>query len=157
MKAHPAAAMFPMLPDEELRKLADDIKAHGLKHSIIVYQKKILDGRNRHRACEMAGVEPRFEEWGGGDSPTAFVVSVNLHRRHLAAPQRAAIAADLVPLFEAEARERMAEAGAKGGKVGGRGNKKKGGVEVTPPFSPERDESKRAVAQAAQAAQADAP
>ena len=67
------------------------------------------------------------------------------------------IAADLVPLFEAEARERMAEASAKGGKVGGRvagrGRKKiEGRDEVTLPSIGKQDESKRAVAQAAQAA-----
>jgi hypothetical protein len=61
---------------------------------------------NRLRACQRAGVEPRFEEWRG-ESPTAYVLSVNLHRRHLTDGQRAMIAVGALPLFEAEARERQ--------------------------------------------------
>ena len=65
---------------------------------------------NRYRACRHAGVEPRFVEWSG-ESPTAYVLSLNLHRRHLTDGQKAMIAVDALPLFEAEARERQRQAG----------------------------------------------
>ena len=48
-----------MLSEGELRDLAADITAHGLKHPIVTLNGAILDGRNRERACVMAGVEPR--------------------------------------------------------------------------------------------------
>jgi hypothetical protein len=40
-----------------------------------------------------------------------FVVSLNLHRRHLASSQRAVIAHNMLPLLGAEAKERQREAG----------------------------------------------
>lgn len=109
MNAHPAADLFPMMDAERLAELAEDISAHGLRDPIVTFEGKILDGRNRKRACEMVGVAPRFAEWqddGGG--PTAYVLSENLKRRDLTPGQRAAIAVEALPLFEAEARERQA-------------------------------------------------
>jgi hypothetical protein len=104
---HPAAALFPPLPEAALRALADDIRANGLVHPIVLHEDRVLDGRNRLRACEMAGVEPRFTVWQEKGSPTAWVLSVNLHRRHLDESQRAMIAARAKDQFEAEARERQ--------------------------------------------------
>lgn len=106
VRVHPAAALFPMLADGELRALAADIVANGLRNPIVRYEGAILDGRNRLAACAIAGVEPDYVEYEG-DSPTAYVVSVNLQRRHLSTSQRAAISAEMRPLFEAEAHDRM--------------------------------------------------
>ncbi len=95
---HPAAEAFPMLPDDELQALADDIKKNGLLLPIIVsHDDLIIDGRNRRRACELAGVKPRYETRLVQDV-VAFVVATNLHRRHLTTQQRAAIAAELATL-----------------------------------------------------------
>jgi hypothetical protein len=94
----------------EFGELVGDIRAHGLVQPIVRFEGKILDGRNRYRACQHVGVEPRYVEWDG-ESPTAYVLSLNLHRRHLTDGQRAMIAVEALPLFEAEARERQREAG----------------------------------------------
>jgi ParB-like chromosome segregation protein Spo0J len=85
---HEVAEMFPMLPDDELQELADDIARNGMYHPIRLYEGKILDGRNRYRAAQMAGVEPTFEDWEG-DNPVEYVLSENLYRRHLTVGQRA--------------------------------------------------------------------
>ncbi len=106
-KYHPACELFPSLSDEELRSLADDIKENGLLEPIVVHKDEILDGRNRFQACEVAGVDPQFIAWDGEGSPTQFVISKNLQRRNLTASQRAAIAFELLPLLEAEAKERQ--------------------------------------------------
>jgi ParB-like chromosome segregation protein Spo0J len=97
MKAHDYANLFPMLPDSELKTLADDIRENGLQTPITTLDGLILDGRNRHRACEIAGVDPTFDEYLGGD-PLQFVISHNLHRRHLTESQRAMIAASVANL-----------------------------------------------------------
>jgi hypothetical protein len=97
MKHHEYANLFPMLPDAELQSLAADIAANGLETPITTLDDMILDGRNRHRACEIAGVDPTFQEYLGGDA-LGFVVSHNLHRRHLTNGQRSMIAARLADL-----------------------------------------------------------
>lgn len=92
---HPAADVFPLLPDDELEQLAIDIAQNGLEDPIELYGRRgdelILDGRNRYLACLKAKVKPRFVRWAGPD-PVAHVLSRNLHRRHLNESQRAAAA-----------------------------------------------------------------
>ena len=114
---HPICLMFPELPDWELQPLADDIKAKGLLHPIVLYKGKILDGRNRYKACKLAGVKPCFTEWKGKGSPLEWVVSENLIRRHLTSSQRAVLALDILPLLEKEAAQRQRLSGGRGKKV----------------------------------------
>jgi len=103
---HPAAALFPLMQGTELTLLVQDIAHNGLHEPIVLHQGLILDGRNRLHACELAEVEPRFVEWEGDGSPIAFVLSRNLHRRHLDESQRSVIAARAKVMFKKEAAER---------------------------------------------------
>ena len=88
MKQHALSSIFPSLPADELKTLADDIKAHGMHSSIVLYKGDVLDGWHRYQACNIAGVYPRTIDYKGSD-PVAFVRSANWHRRHLSASQRA--------------------------------------------------------------------
>jgi ParB-like chromosome segregation protein Spo0J len=100
-KSHPIANIWPLLPERELRELAEDIKANGLRNPIWRHRDgRIIDGRNRYLACRIAGVECRHEVYEGEDGPEliSFIVSLNEKRRHLSTDQRAAIAADLATL-----------------------------------------------------------
>jgi hypothetical protein len=103
---HPAAELFPLMKGTDFGMLVEDIETHGLREPILTYLGLVLDGRNRLRACEVAGVEPRFVEWDGVGSPLAIVLSRNLHRRHLNEGQRAITAARAKAMFEDEAAER---------------------------------------------------
>lgn len=94
-EAHPLAELFPMLSEQEIRELADDIVTYGQREPIVLLDGKVLDGRNRLAACRFAEVEPQFAEFEG-DDPLGFVLSLNLHRRHLTESQRAMVAARLV-------------------------------------------------------------
>jgi hypothetical protein len=97
---HPAADLFPMMPDDELATLAADIKENGQVQPIILgdYEGKevIVDGRNRLKACEIAGVEPKFQKINGQDQK-AYILSVNINRRHMTAGARAMAVAMIYP------------------------------------------------------------
>jgi ParB-like chromosome segregation protein Spo0J len=67
LKVHPAAEMFPLMSEPELRELGEDIRRNGLKHSIAVWvdgpldcndlaRFRLIDGRNRLAAMELVGV-----------------------------------------------------------------------------------------------------
>lgn len=96
-KFHPYAEIFPLFADVEFDALVEDIKAHGLREGIWLYQGKILDGRNRFLACKAAKVEPQFREYKGDDA-LAFVLSLNLQRRHLDESQRSMVAGKVANL-----------------------------------------------------------
>jgi ParB family chromosome partitioning protein len=87
MDFHEVAEIFPMMSQEALSELTADIRVHGLISPLVVYEEKILDGRNRYLACQQIGVEPCCEMFQG-DDPLGFVVSMNLKRRHLTREQR---------------------------------------------------------------------
>jgi ParB-like chromosome segregation protein Spo0J len=97
LEPHPFAEVFPPLDGEAFDALVKDIEARGQQEPIWVYEDKILDGRNRYRACQIAGHEPVVKEYTGND-PIGFVLSANLHRRHLNEGQRAMIGAKLASL-----------------------------------------------------------
>lgn len=85
---HPYAAVFPMLVEDDLDALAEDIKANGLQSPIVLDDDGVLvDGRNRLAACERAGVIPTFTVLDG--DPVTFIVSANLQRRDLTAGMKA--------------------------------------------------------------------
>jgi N6-adenosine-specific RNA methylase IME4 len=91
---HELANIFPLIEGDDFEKLVDDIKINGLLNPIVLYEEKILDGRNRFNACSEAGIQPLFVEYDG-DTPREYVLSLNLTRRHLTESQRALVGAKL--------------------------------------------------------------
>lgn len=86
---HPYADKFPMLPDSELEELAESIKAVGLLEPVVATPEGLLiDGRNRSRACELAGIEPTVTVYGGSDIAEQ-VIARNVTRRHMSTGARA--------------------------------------------------------------------
>ena len=96
---HEVANIFPLMQGDEFDALKADIAANGLREPVWLHSDgRIIDGRNRYRACCELSIEPMYRTWDGGGSPVSFVVSLNLHRRHLTESQRAMIAAKLATM-----------------------------------------------------------
>ena len=100
---HPLANIFPLIEDAELDALGEDIKNHGLREPVTMFEGKLLDGRNRWCACEAAGMKipgnmiRQFDPAVDGE-PLDWILSKNLRRRHLNESQRAMVAANIANL-----------------------------------------------------------
>jgi hypothetical protein len=137
LEYHPISNIFPLIEGEALQGLANDIKLNGLLEPVVLYEGKILDGRNRYRACKLAGVEPKFEEFKGTlEAAVSRVWSLNSERRHLTPSQKACCDAlrnklldDYRTVREAAQQRQMKGKGPDGS--GGRG-KKGNPVELIP-------------------------
>jgi hypothetical protein len=122
LKIHPAADLFPLMSESELRELGEDIKANGLRSPIVLTDDMLLDGRNRLDAMELVGLKFEFQRHTEGRFATNkicvlaiegsrepqvgsgiyrglrwiepeedgydYVISANLHRRHLTSEQK---------------------------------------------------------------------
>ena len=62
LEVHPAGMIFPPMDDETYRGFKDSIAKHGLAEPIVLFQGKILDGKERYRACIELGIPVRARE-----------------------------------------------------------------------------------------------
>jgi N6-adenosine-specific RNA methylase IME4/ParB-like chromosome segregation protein Spo0J len=101
-EAHPLADLLPAMSELEYAELRESIRANGLRQPITLHPDgSILDGRHRAKACAELGIPVAAVPFEGEDSDClAFVLDLNLKRRHLDESQRAMIAADLANLGE---------------------------------------------------------
>jgi ParB/Sulfiredoxin domain len=114
---HPLADIFPLMEGAEFDELVADIKKNGCREPIVLYEEKILDGRNRYRACRAAGVPfdtlrglqvgRNIRSQSGGwhrqgirddKDALALVISANIHRRHLTTEQKRELIAKLIAM-----------------------------------------------------------
>lgn len=116
LKFHEAAEIFPLMTETDFDELVEDIRKHGLREPGKLLGGKVLDGRNRYRACLQAGVKFRADE-AETDDPIAYVISLNRHRRHLTPSQLSMVAAKARKYYDDQAKERLKTN--KGGKHGG--------------------------------------
>jgi hypothetical protein len=97
LELHPLCEIIPSCTEEEFKELKEDIKKNGLQVPIKLFVDEILDGRSRYKACVELGVEPKTEIFAGSTQDAlAYVISMNVKRRHLTPSQRALIVARLV-------------------------------------------------------------
>ncbi len=87
MKAHKFAEIFPLMDKKEFEALKEDINKKGLQEAIVIFEDKILEGRNRYNACNELKIKPKYEQYTGNDA-FGYVTSVN-KRRQLTDSQRA--------------------------------------------------------------------
>lgn len=102
MQYHPIAEIYPLMDPEEFGHLVADMKKYGYDkgHPVMLYEGKILDGRNRWQSAHHAGVKADTTEFvGDNEEALRFVVRQNSIRRHLTAGQKATAALDIERFF----------------------------------------------------------
>lgn len=99
LQPHPYAELLPAMSAEEMYALSQSVVARGFIDPIVLYEGKVLDGRNRLEAARRTGVEPKFCQWDGKGNPLQFVIAKNLSRRQLDMTQKACVGAEMVPEF----------------------------------------------------------
>lgn len=102
---HPMAAALPSITGVEYIQLFESIKEHGQRVPIVLYEGRVVDGRNRLRACQELDIEPDVTDWVPPnpigtknmieDDLMEWIIDVNVNRRHLTPSQRAMAAADI--------------------------------------------------------------
>ncbi|MEQ1652493.1 MAG: hypothetical protein ABL897_08400 [Hyphomicrobium sp.] len=109
---HPLADLFPMADEGAFSLMVECIRTDGLREPIALMGGKIIDGRNRFKACLEAGVQPRFTDFPGSEADAVrFVAGANRARRHMTERQRSIVGGKLVDMLSIsldEAAERMA-------------------------------------------------
>lgn len=95
--AHALCDMVPGgMSEEEHTALVADLKENGMRIPLVLFEGKILDGRARYRAAQIAEVEIKHEEFTGDEQAARnLVMSANLHRRTLTPMQKALAVAEL--------------------------------------------------------------
>ena len=101
MKKH-ALNIFPEANEEDFNRLLEDIRNNGFDQSqpVIVYEGAILDGWNRHRACQAIGISPAIKTFDGDQSAALQLVMRTNKRRNLNKGQWATIAVEAEELME---------------------------------------------------------
>jgi ParB-like nuclease domain len=94
-EVHPLAAKCRIISDDEMAELVASITENGLKQPLTLdWLGRLADGRNRLRACELAGVEPSFvtdPELTDDKAVARFVRAQNVNRRHMSKGEQAAV------------------------------------------------------------------
>jgi len=96
--------------EDDFNRLMEDVRENGLQEPIWLYEGKILDGRNRYKACQTLGIVPELRNYQG-TKPLEFVLSLNLARRHLNSSQCAFVALEVKRVLAEEAKQKQIAAG----------------------------------------------
>jgi hypothetical protein len=112
LPVHPAAELLPAMADDELRDLGEDIRRHGQRIPISIQTdqegvERLLDGRSRLDAMERLVLpivrdgdlnrdQVDIQSISGNVDPYAYVLSANVHRRHLTSEQKREVIEKLV-------------------------------------------------------------
>ncbi len=106
VEVHELADAFPLTEGKEFENIKKSIMESGQQVPVIMHNGVLLDGRNRWRACLELGITVTAVGWNGSGNQDELIITLNLHRRHMTASQRAALAVKLLPALEQQAAER---------------------------------------------------
>lgn len=97
---HPMASAYPLLLEDELRSLVDDIARQGQLEPVVVDGRTglVVDGRNRLAACGLVGRIPQVveQDFADDNEVLSFILSKNGKRRHMTKVVRCVVVSRLL-------------------------------------------------------------
>ena len=88
LERHPLSALWGDMPSDELAAMRESVQDHGFTDPVIwTCDGAVLDGWHRYTIANLLNLDLELREYSG--DPVQWVISRNLHRRHLTALQRA--------------------------------------------------------------------
>jgi hypothetical protein len=121
---HPAALLLPRMKPEAIQALGEDIKANGQQTPIVIFadaqgKQSLLDGVSRLDGMVKVKLEAikdgalnrevvKFQVITEVD-PVAYVLSANVHRRHLTTKDKRDLASNLLRMFPNKSDRQIAE------------------------------------------------
>lgn len=94
LERHPLSDAWPDMPQDELEALVADVRDHGVRQPIALFDGRVIDGWHRLKAAIRAGLHDvetfKLEDSPEGDDPAGYVIACNGYRRHLTKTQRVA-------------------------------------------------------------------
>lgn len=124
LQPHPAALLLPRMASKASWKLGEDIKERGLQTPVVVLidangKRWLIDGISRLDAMQEVGLEAvkngalnpdvvHFQEISSVD-PVDYVLSANVHRRHLSSKGKRELAANLLEKYPEKTDRQIAE------------------------------------------------
>jgi len=97
---HPLTEYIPTRADP--MTLSMQIAHEGLSDPVVLYEKKIIEGRVRYQACLELGIEPQFKDWvllAEGD-PLDWMVRRHVATHELTELDRIRLVATLLPYYK---------------------------------------------------------
>ncbi len=121
LRLHPLARVIPRMDVDDFLNFAQDIRERGVRQPLTLFDGQVLDGRHRLAAASALGVPVHVQEFTGDrDAALDEAISLNFVRRQLTTAQRALVVQQVfLPRAEREAKERLLEGNAAGGRADG--------------------------------------
>jgi hypothetical protein len=112
LEAHELANLLPMIDDVNFANLKADIEKNGILEPILIFEGRILDGRNRYRAGKAVGrlSSAKFKMFEGSYvEAEPHVFSTNFLRRQMTAAQKQDVICKMLAKYPEESIRQIAK------------------------------------------------
>jgi hypothetical protein len=111
LEAHELANLLPIIDDVNFANLKADIERNGILEPILIFEGRILDGRNRYRAGKAVGrlSSAKFKTFEGTYAEAeAYVFSTNFLRRQMTNAQKQEVIRKMIKKYPNDSNRQIA-------------------------------------------------
>jgi hypothetical protein len=111
LEAHELANLLPMIDNANFENLKADIEKNGILEPILIFEGRILDGRNRYKAAKAVGrlTPTKFKTFEGTYAEAeAYVFSTNFLRRQMTNAQKQEVIRKMIERYPEDSNRQIA-------------------------------------------------